>query len=57
MTPDYVGNRHPGPGGFGHYCQLLVQRVPPATLNAGENFDSINTRRSRMTRPVCRNLR
>jgi len=50
MTAGYVGNRHPGLGCFGQNRQLLVQRVPPATLDAGKNFDSINIRHSRMTR-------
>src|SRR5271170_2710061 len=50
MTAGYVGNRHPGLGGFGQYCQLLIQRVTPPTLDAGKNFDSINIRHSRMTR-------
>jgi hypothetical protein len=50
MTAGYVGNRHPGLGGFGQYRQLLIQRVTPPTLDAGKNFDSINIRHSRMTR-------
>ena len=50
MTAGYVGNRHPRLGCFGQNRQLLVQRVTPATLDAGKNFDSINTRHSRMTR-------
>ena len=50
MTAGYVGNRHPGLGGFGQYRQLLIQRVTPPTLDAGKNFDSINTGHSRMTR-------
>ncbi len=50
MTAGYVGNRHPGLRGFGQYRQLLIQRVTPATLDAGKNFDSINIRHSRMTR-------
>jgi hypothetical protein len=50
MTAGYVGNRHAGLAGLGQYRQLLVQRVTAATLNAGKNFDSINTRHSRMTR-------
>ena len=50
MTAGYVGNRHPGLGGFRQNRQLLVQRVTPATLDARKNFDSINIRHSRMTR-------
>ena len=50
MTAGNVGNRHPGLGRFRQDCQLLVQRVAPAALDAGKNFHSINIRHSRMTR-------
>lgn len=50
MTAGHIGNRHPGLGSLGQNREFLVQRVTPATLNAGKNFDSINTRHSRMTR-------
>ena len=50
MTAGDIGNRHPGLGCLGQNRQLLVQRVTSPTLDARKNFDSINTRHSRMTR-------
>ena len=51
MTPGYIGNRHAGRGCLGQYRQLLIQRVPPTTLDPGEHFHSINrTRHSRTPR-------
>lgn len=51
MTPGYVGNRHPGDRRLGQYRQLLIHRVPPTTLDAGKDFNSIyGTRHSRMPR-------
>ena len=43
MTAGHIGNRHPGLGCFGQNGQLLIQRIPPAALDAGKNFDSIST--------------
>jgi hypothetical protein len=51
MTAGYIGNRHSGLGRFLDKGHLLLCGIPPAALNSGKHFDSINTvRHSRMTR-------
>src|SRR3974390_1100128 len=45
MLAGDVRNRHPRLGGLTHHHQLLLQRVPPTTLDAGKHFDSIWTDR------------
>jgi hypothetical protein len=51
MTAGHVGNRHPRLGGFGHGSELLLHRVTPASLDPGEDLNSICCiRHSRITR-------
>ena len=51
MTARYIRNRHSRLGCFLHNRQLLVRRIPPASLNPGKHFYSISiVTHSRMTR-------
>ena len=51
MLPSHIGNRDPGPKGFLQDPRLLIDGMPPATLNTGINLNTLCIRRhSRMTR-------